>query len=311
MIIIIAPDAEQTVNSVIYWLNSFEISFFRIDDFKESIDVNLDSFEICKNKISVKKEGILSFWNRKGNFRISPMDFQNYEKTQQYLYRESNIISNFLIQQLEEKKHLGNYFLQIPNKLNHLYLAQKSGLEIPKTTITNDKEVITSFKNESPNIINKSLSDSFTGTFNQIYYYNHTESISDEVIEELEDSFFPSLFQEELQKAYELRIIFVQETLWSMAIFSQNDTKTQIDWRNYNYEKPNRKIPFKLPSEIEINIRKFIKASGLNTGAIDMVVTKEGKYVFLECNPNGQISMVSEHCNYYIEKYIAEYLSTP
>jgi glutathione synthase/RimK-type ligase-like ATP-grasp enzyme len=96
-----------------------------------------------------------------------------------------------------------------------------------------------------------------------------------------------------------------------MAIFSQNDEKTIVDWRNYNHDRPNRKIPFKLPLEVENNIRKFIKASGLNTGAIDMVVTKGRKYVFLECNPNGQISMVSEHCNYFIEKYIADYLSTP
>jgi ATP-GRASP peptide maturase of grasp-with-spasm system len=311
MIIIVAPDAEQTVNTVIYWLNNLKISFFRMDDIKENFDVNIDSFEICKSKISLKKEYIISFWNRKGNFRINTMYSQNYGKTKQYLFRESSIVSNFFIQQLEEKKYLGNYFLQIPNKLSHLYLAQKSGLEIPKTTITNHKNAIKSFNKDSLNIINKSLSDSFTGTFNQTYYYNHTERVSNEIVEELENSFFPSLFQEELQKAYELRIVFVQETLWSMAIFSQNDTKTQVDWRNYNHERPNRKVPFKLPFDVEKNIRKFIKASGLNTGAIDMVVTKDKKYVFLECNPNGQIGMVSEHCNYFIEKYIADYLTTP
>ena len=311
MIIIIAPDAEQTVNSVIYWLNSVQIFYLRINDFEENFELNLDSFEISINKISVKKESIISFWNRKGNFKINTTDIQNYEKTKQYLFRELNIVSNFFVQQLEEKKYLGNYFLQIPNKLNHLYLAQKSGLEIPKTIITNNKDVFKSFKNELSNIINKSLSDSFTGTFNQTYYYNHTERVSNEIFEEVEESFFPSLFQEELQKAFELRIIFVEEKLWTMAIFSQNDKKTEVDWRNYNHERPNRKIPFKLPLEIEINIRKFIKASGLNTGAIDMVVTKDKKYVFLECNPNGQVSMVSEHCNYYIEKYVAQYLSIP
>ncbi len=315
-VIILTTNAEKTVNDIIIWLLNYQILYYRFDGFKDiNVSIGIDNFDINLNKEIIKSANIKSFWNRKGHLKIHINHFfsdrEEIDFFLNYLSNESNIIGNFLIQQLEEKKHLGNYFLQIPNKLSHLSIAQKSGLEIPKTTITNDKEAVINFKKDSPNIINKSLSDSFTGIFNQIYYYNHTERVSNDVIEELDDSFFPSLFQEELQKAYELRIVFVQETLWSMAIFSQNDEKTQVDWRNYNYEKPNRKVPFQLPDDIADNVRKFIRASGLNTGAIDMVVTKDRKYVFLECNPNGQISMVSEHCNYFIERYIAEYLSTP
>ena len=311
--IILAPKSEKLVNEIITWIKRLKVSFFRITDLDEIKIINVDilKFKIVYRNSSIKNDNILSFWNRKGELNTINFNDNKNIKILSHCERESLTVFSYLVQQLEEKKNLGNYFLQIPNKLNHLYLAQKSGLEIPKTTITNNKEAIKSLNKDSPNIINKSLSDSFTGTFNQTYYYNHTERISKEIIEDLEESFFPSLFQEELEKAYELRIVFVQEKLWSMAIFSQNDKKTEVDCRNYNYEKPNRKMPFKLPIEVSENVRKFIRISGLNTGAIDMVVTKDKKYVFLECNPNGQISMVSEHCNYYIEKYIAEYLSTP
>ena len=46
----------------------------------------------------------------------------------------------------------------------------------------------------------------------------------------------------------------------------------------------------------------------LDTGSIDMIVTLDGEYVFLEINPIGQFGMVSYHCNYHLEKRIAEYI---
>lgn len=316
MIAIIAPDAEKTVNDVIDWLSYWQKKYARINQIKDAtIQIEINDFVINEGNFKFNKKDIASFWNRKGDFAIHIsnqfVEKEHEKKVMGYLSNEWQILRNFLVQQLEQKKHLGNFFLQIPNKLNHLYLAQQAGLAIPKTIISNEKIAIKDFENKSSNIINKSLRDSFTGTFNQIYYYNHTERVNNEMIDGLNDTFFPSLFQEEIQKAYELRIVFVHETLWTMAIFSQNDIKTEVDWRNYNYEKPNRKIPYKLPNEIAGNIKTFIRASGLNTGAIDMVVTKDREYVFLECNPNGQISMVSENCNYFIERSIANYLSTP
>jgi len=43
-----------------------------------------------------------------------------------------------------------------------------------------------------------------------------------------------------------------------------------------------------LPAEIERKLRRLVAAQGLNFGAIDMVLTPDGRYVFLELNPNGQ-----------------------
>lgn len=301
-ILIHTSKAEKTVNLVLLYFLSDRKSFFRTDELDEGLILKLIS----------KKSKSLCFWCRKGVGLSQTLKNKMADNLlDSYLYSEKIILFNFFIKKLEQKKHLGNYFLQEPNKLNHLSIAQESGLDVPKMLITNKKKVLLGFKNKYKSIINKSLKDSFTGSFDGIYYYNHTERVSDEVIESLDETFFLSLFQEELEKAYELRIVFVNDVLWTMAIFSQNDEKTSVDWRNYNHERPNRKTPYQLPQQVADNTRKFIKASGLNIGAIDMVVTKDRKFVFLECNPNGQISMTSESCNYFIEKHIAEYLSTP
>ena len=51
-----------------------------------------------------------------------------------------------------------------------------------------------------------------------------------------------------------------------------------------------------------------MKKSNLDTGSIDIVVTKKEEYVFLEVNPVGQFGWVSSNCNYYLEEKVANYL---
>lgn len=46
----------------------------------------------------------------------------------------------------------------------------------------------------------------------------------------------------------------------------------------------------------------------LNSGSIDMLVSKKNEYIFLEVNPIGQFAQVSYPCNYYIQKEIASEL---
>ena len=48
----------------------------------------------------------------------------------------------------------------------------------------------------------------------------------------------------------------------------------------------------------------------LNCGSLDLVLDNNGIYYYLEVNPVGQFGMVSFPCNYYLEKKIAEFLST-
>lgn len=96
--------------------------------------------------------------------------------------------------------------------------------------------------------------------------------------------------------------------IYSMAIFSQNDEQTQVDFRNYNVKKPNRTIPFKLPEIEKDKLVKFMNAVNMNCGSIDVIYTKDKKFVFLEVNPVGQFYQLSYPCNYHVEKKIAEYL---
>lgn len=99
----------------------------------------------------------------------------------------------------------------------------------------------------------------------------------------------------------------MHNNFWSMAILSQNDEQTQIDFRNYNNEKPNRNVPYNLPDEIKKKIILLMEKLKLNCGSIDIIVTPKNEYIFLEVNPIGQFGMVSNPCNYNLHKEIASF----
>lgn len=96
---------------------------------------------------------------------------------------------------------------------------------------------------------------------------------------------------------------------YTSAIFSQRDEKTKIDFRNYNYQKPNRVSVYKLPQKVENKIVAFMNKIEMDSGSLDIIVTPQKEYYFLEVNPVGQFFQVSHPCNFYLEKEVAKYLS--
>lgn len=93
-----------------------------------------------------------------------------------------------------------------------------------------------------------------------------------------------------------------------MAIFSQENEKTKIDFRNYDFKNPNRVSRYQLPLSIEKKLSKLMKKIGLNTGSIDLIKAIDNYYYFLEVNPSGQFGMTSFPCNYYLHKKTANFL---
>jgi glutathione synthase/RimK-type ligase-like ATP-grasp enzyme len=78
---------------------------------------------------------------------------------------------------------------------------------------------------------------------------------------------------------------------------------------NYNFEKPNRTVPYKLSSELMEKLTLLMNDLHMESGSIDIVVTKDKRFVFLEVNPVGQFAQVTGPCNYNLYKVIAEYLT--
>lgn len=73
----------------------------------------------------------------------------------------------------------------------------------------------------------------------------------------------------------------------------------KVDFRNYNLKKVKGNVPYQLPLNIQLSLKKLVKELNLKTCSIDMLVSKDEEYYSLEVNPVGQFGMVSKPCNYY------------
>jgi glutathione synthase/RimK-type ligase-like ATP-grasp enzyme len=107
---------------------------------------------------------------------------------------------------------------------------------------------------------------------------------------------------------YELRIFFLGEKYFPMAIFSQGNRNTEVDYRHYDEKKENRAVPYVLPNDLENKLKRLMMKIGLNSGSIDIIVDDNYDYIFLEVNPVGQFEWLSANCNYFIEREIAKYI---
>jgi ATP-GRASP peptide maturase of grasp-with-spasm system len=232
----------------------------------------------------------------------------SYYAMRRFLSNESDSASGLLFRSLKDKAWVSDPFNLSPNKIKMLHLAVSLGLKIPATLVTNTKEKLNSFYKTHEKLICKPITDSSRFEYDETVYQMLTAAIDDELINALPETFPHSLFQAQIEKALEVRSFFFDNAFYSMAIFSSANSKTEVDFRNYDFEKPNRTVPYQLPEEVEKKLTQLMKELDLDTGSIDIIVTPDDDFYFLEVNPVGQFAMVSQPCNFNLEKIIAEKL---
>lgn len=198
----------------------------------------------------------------------------------------------------------GNY------KNIQLLNASKVGLEIPETICTANVKEIKSFSAKFENVIIKNYKASFN--FGDEYLSSHTRVIDKSMLSNIDTESLdhPSIFQEQINKLFELRIIVVGNKIFAFEIYSQQHDEAKIDFRKANHLELNYKV-HELPLVIEQNIFKFMKSMNLNYGAIDMIYTPEKKYIFLEVNSTGQYLWLEKATGVNVSKQMAKLLVDP
>jgi len=117
----------------------------------------------------------------------------------------------------------------------------------------------------------------------------------------------PAIFQEYIEAQYDLRITIVGDNIFSAAIYSQ-ETAYRVDSR---MDLANARIePVCLPPNVEAQLHTLMAQLGLVYGAIDMRLTPDGRYVFLEINPAGQWLFIEQQSKQPITACLASVLSS-
>jgi ATP-GRASP peptide maturase of grasp-with-spasm system len=289
-VVIMSSESDISTNKVVSCLNT-ELS-------RISSSTPIDKIkEVCKSDYT--------FWYRRDIV-------QKAIGVHPFFGTEWSTIQSFFHFNLDKnaQSSLGNYSKEINNnKLINLKIAADNGLRIPHYDVISTKKALAVFKNKFHRVVVKPAWNLTSFIQNGVNYNTKNTVLSTSTnLDNISTSFLPSFVQEYIDKKYELRIFFLRGKFYSMAIFSQLDEQTQLDYRNYNRKKPNRAVPYQLPPTIERKLLSFMKEIDLDTGSIDIMFGTDNKYYFLEVNPVGQFEWLNENCNYYIEKEIATLL---
>ncbi len=197
------------------------------------------------------------------------------------------------------------------NRPFQLTVAAELGIDVPRTLTTNNPVEAREFiKSCDGRVVAKMLSSfGVRGEDNRekVVMTNRIEAEHLNQIESL--SICPMTFQEDIPKALELRITVVGYEVFCAAVDSGLLAHGQTDWRRAHDELYRHWQPYDLPKQLRDNILRLLDRLQMNYGAIDVILTPEGRYVFLEVNPVGQFGWVQTSTHMPISNAIAGVLS--
>lgn len=192
-------------------------------------------------------------------------------------------------------------------KMEQLQRAAHFGFVVPRTLITSDPDAARAFYHTcNGQMIFKVLADPFLGAPKVAEKHpdqplpearhTHTTLITEVELEMLDSiRLVPCQFQEYIPKKTELRVTIIGDELFIAEIDSQSNENTSVDWRNWNnggleisYSKST------LPADLAEKCLKFVRSYQLNFSAMDFILTPDGRYVFIENNPNGQFMWIEK-----------------
>ena len=195
------------------------------------------------------------------------------------------------------------------NKQLQLQVARELGLDIPRTLTTNDPGAVRAFAESCENGIVTKMLSSFAIYDEGKELVVFTNPVK---IEELEDlsglNLCPATFQESLSKSLEIRVTVVGQRVMSAAVDSQVSARATHDWRRDGVRMLQDWRPYELPIEVEEKILRLMDHFSLHYGAIDVILTPEGKHVFLELNPCGEFFWLERSPGLPISDAIADVL---
>jgi len=176
------------------------------------------------------------------------------------------------------------------NKIEQLARAQGLGFRVPRTLVTNDPaEYLRFSESVGGRLITKLVRyvHGVKGSDDKLHIFFTRPLRRRDKVNYRALRYAPMLLQEYVPKWRELRVTVVGRRVFAAVIDSQASSRTKHDWRRYDPFN-NRYEAFSLPERTEQQCIELVASYGLRFGALDLILTPEGEYVFLELNPNGQ-----------------------
>ncbi len=182
-------------------------------------------------------------------------------------------------------------------KIRQLQVAREIGLSIPDTLVTNEPDTARAFVETHGvgNVVRKAFRNIVQAPRETYRLREADLGLFDSV------RYTPVIFQKFVPAELDLRVTIVEDDLFAAAISSE--AMYAADYR------PGLRsatvVPYELPAPIAERLFELMRIFGLKFGAIDLRVTPDGDYVFLEVNPAGEYLFISHRTGQPIAAAIA------
>lgn len=279
------------------------------------------------------EEGVVSFDESKNAYqleykknvfdlkKVKNIYIDYFELTEVFHYKRSNFTNKekiFLARWIESLKTLefichkskwypsrpSNMNFEIQNKFGELLDAKRIGLSIPHMIYSNDPREVRKFLLKRKSILKESGLKSFANTkLKQLIFDSTVVEPNDKKLIQIQNT--PCMFQEFIDKKYDLRVVAVGKKILSAKIESQKNDKSKSDWRGREHLVPFK--PYKLPKDVERKILKFMNKYEFQIANFDLVRGNDGKYYFLEMNRPGQWFFIEALSGISVTKTLVRY----
>ena len=306
LVLIIAPQDDMHARVVTKFLNDRQAPFEWIDLSRLSIDLQMtygvDKGIDCQLVISsgkvINARDIRSVWWRRPSLPKlaatgdeGDISFALSEWTQFVEHLEIFIPAKWV--------NMPSNNRAAKPKGRQLDIARQLGLRIPKTLITNDPCKVQEFASQGIALIFKSMGESTSKlTATKPFLSSDLDRLGT-----LQNC--PAIFQERIDAQLDIRVTAIGGVLYAVEIESQQGYST-LDWR-FDHDVPFN--PHRLDSETEDRLKQLLQKLGLVYGAIDLRLTPQGEYVFLEVNPNGQYLFAEILAGVPLSEKMADFLT--
>lgn len=284
MILIVAPRDDVHARCVAQDLEKMSRPFSFVDSSRLSIEERVQfragrqksSTWTCLDGQPIDLETVDTVWHRRRYLPTASAGSSSHDR--QYFQREWTELLAGMFGSLDQP-----WFVNDPDRQQaalkplQLRLAEQIGLRIPDTLITNDPAAAAAFVDRHERrVVHKALTPPRHRFLATKYWEESDRALLPNLV------LAPAIFQEAVTGGRELRITVIGGQLFAAEF---RPAAGVIDGR-LDLETAYR--PHALPGDVSEQLLALLRLLGLVFSTIDMKLTDDGEYVFLELNPMGQ-----------------------
>ncbi len=302
------------VDTVTEYIHVFGGTAIRFDVDRYPLHARLSTFftdqkwrVVLENDVMHELEDVTSVWYRRSHHLGKGLDDVI---EQAYLPATTGELKRTLYGMLEglncfQMERYSTY-RRLDSKEEQLKTAAKHGLQIPATCISNSPQAVRTFAQQVNEPIVAKMQSSFALYQDNKEQVVFTNEVTPGDLEELDGiRYCPMVFQQKIEKKLELRVTIVGDALFAFSIDSQQINRAQTDWRKEGRSLLNDWQPYDLPPLVQKQLLNFMDDYSLNYGAIDLILTPNDRFYFLEVNPAGEYFWLDKLCGNAISRQIA------